>query len=117
MYRSASLEMETTPAHIKNRTNRTDETYGSAYNIAAWRVSGAEKLPKERHRLRRDLLFRRRFVPVGDRTGDQMIQAARSGKQNIVEGSMASAVSKETEIKLTGVARGSLEELLEDFRD
>ena len=40
-----------------------------------------------------------------------------SGKQNIVEGSMASAVSKETEIKLTGVARGSLEELLEDFRD
>ena len=46
-----------------------------------------------------------------------MIQAVRSGKQNIVEGSMASAVSRETEIKLTGVARASLEELLEDFRD
>ena len=61
--------------------------------------------------------FVRRFIPVGDRTGDQMIQAARSGKQNIVEGSMASAVSKETEIKLTGVARASMEELLEDFRD
>jgi four helix bundle suffix protein len=46
-----------------------------------------------------------------------MVQAARSGKQNIVEGSMASATSKEGEIKLTNVARASLEELLEDYRD
>jgi four helix bundle suffix protein len=46
-----------------------------------------------------------------------MVQAARSGKQNIVEGSMASATSKESEIKLTNVARSSLEELLEDYRD
>ena len=46
-----------------------------------------------------------------------MIQAARSGKQNIVEGSMASATSKETEIKLTSVARASLEELLADYLD
>ena len=46
-----------------------------------------------------------------------MVQAARSGKQNIVEGSMASATSKESEIKLTNVARASLEELLEDYRD
>ena len=46
-----------------------------------------------------------------------MIQAARSGKQNIIEGSMASAISKETEIKLTNVARASLEELLADYRD
>jgi len=61
--------------------------------------------------------FIRRFMKPGDRTCDQMIQAARSGKQNIVEGSMASAISKETEIKLIGVARASLEELLEDFRD
>jgi four helix bundle suffix protein len=52
-----------------------------------------------------------------DRTVGQMVQAARSGKQNIVEGSMASATSKETEIKLTNVARASLEELLEDYRD
>jgi four helix bundle suffix protein len=51
------------------------------------------------------------------RTHDQMVQAARSGKQNILEGSMASATSKETEIKLTNVARASLEELLEDYRD
>ncbi len=46
-----------------------------------------------------------------------MIQAARSGKQNIIEGSRASGTSKETEIKLTNVARASLEELLEDYRD
>jgi four helix bundle suffix protein len=51
------------------------------------------------------------------RTLDQMIQAARSGKQNIIEGSMASATSKETEIKLTNVARASLEELLADYHD
>ena len=58
--------------------------------------------------------FTRRFLSRGDRTIDQMVQAARSGKQIIVEGSMASAISKETEIKLTGVARASLEKLLED---
>jgi four helix bundle suffix protein len=46
-----------------------------------------------------------------------MIQAARSGKQNILEGSQASGTSKTTEIKLTNVARASLEELLEDYRD
>jgi len=58
-----------------------------------------------------------RFVERRDRTRDQMIQAARSGKQNIIEGSMASGSSKETEIKLTNVARASLEELLADYRD
>jgi four helix bundle suffix protein len=63
------------------------------------------------------VIFCRRFLARGDRTVDQMIQAARSGKQNIVEGSMASGTSAEMEIKLTGVARSSLEELLEDYRD
>jgi four helix bundle suffix protein len=58
-----------------------------------------------------------RFLDKRDRTYDQMIQAARSGKQNIVEGSMASGTSKESEIKLTNVARASLEELLTDYRD
>jgi four helix bundle suffix protein len=61
--------------------------------------------------------FCKRFVNVRDRTYDQMVQAARSGKQNIVEGSQASGTSKEMEIKLTNVARASLEELLEDYRD
>ncbi len=59
-----------------------------------------------------------RFIAKhGDRTRDQMIQAARSGKQNIVEGSQFSGTSKEFEIKLTNVARASLEELAEDYRD
>ena len=57
------------------------------------------------------------FLKRGDRTIDQMVQAARSGKQNILEGSQASGTSKETEIKLMNVARASLEELLEEYRD
>lgn len=61
--------------------------------------------------------FCQRFLSKGDRTVDQMVQAARSGKQNIVEGSKAATTSKETEIKLTNVARASLEELLEDYMD
>ena len=61
--------------------------------------------------------FCKRFLSKGDRTIDQMVQAARSGKQNIVEGSKAATTSKEMEIKLTNVARASLEELLEDYRD
>jgi four helix bundle suffix protein len=52
-----------------------------------------------------------------DRTVGQMVQAARSGKQNIVEASQVSGTSKEMEIKLTSVARASLEELLTDYRD
>ncbi len=58
-----------------------------------------------------------RFFRKFDRTIDQMVQAARSGKQNIIEGSMAAKNSTETEIKLTNVARASLEELLEDYLD
>lgn len=61
--------------------------------------------------------FCERFLEKRDRTRDQMVQAARSGKQNIIEGSQASGTSKETEIKLINVARASLEELLEDYRD
>ncbi|MBX3242401.1 MAG: four helix bundle suffix domain-containing protein [Chitinophagaceae bacterium] len=63
------------------------------------------------------VFFCRRFLNKYDRTIDQMVQAARSGKQNIAESSMASATSKETEIKLTNVARASLEELLIDYGD
>ena len=61
--------------------------------------------------------FTKRFFRKYDRTIDQMVQAARSGKQNIAEASMASATSKETEIKLTNVARASLEELKIDYED
>jgi len=58
-----------------------------------------------------------RFINRRSRTHDQMVQAARSGKQNIVEASAAAGVSSKTELKLTGVARASLEELLADFQD
>jgi four helix bundle suffix protein len=66
-----------------------------------------------------DLTYRfcQRFLAKVDRTIDQMVQAARSGKQNILEGSKASGTSKEMEIKLTNVARASLEELLADYPD
>lgn len=58
-----------------------------------------------------------RFIDKRSRTHDQMVQAARSGNKNIAEGSQVSGTSKEGELKLTGVARGSLEELLGDYRD
>ena len=58
-----------------------------------------------------------RYVDKRDRTHDQMVQAARSGKQNIAEGSKASGTSKKTELKLTNVARASLEELRLDYED
>lgn len=61
--------------------------------------------------------FAHNHLPRGDRTIDQMIQAARSGKQNILEGSKAALTSIETEIKLTNVARASFEELLNDYHD
>ena len=57
------------------------------------------------------------YLQRGDRTIDQMVQAARSGKQNIIEGSMASSTSSKTEIKLVNVAKASLQELLEDYED
>ena len=63
------------------------------------------------------IYFTKRFFQRYDRTIDQMVQAARSGKQNIVEASMASGTSKEMEIKLTNVARASLEELKIDYQD
>ncbi len=61
--------------------------------------------------------FCERYFERRDRITDQMVQAAHSGKQNIIEASVASGTSKETEVKLTNVARASLEELLEDYHD
>lgn len=63
------------------------------------------------------VVFCKRFVDPRSRTNDQMVQAARSGKQNIAEGSMASGMSRKTELKLVSVARASLEELLLDYQD
>ena len=70
-----------------------------------------------------DVIFRLTYYFVkkhlhwSDRTCDQMIQAARSGKQNIIEGCAASTTSAKTEIKLVNVAKASLQELLEDYED
>ncbi len=61
--------------------------------------------------------FAEKYLKKGDRTVDQMVQAARSGKQNIAEGSAAATTSRETEIKLYNVARASLQELLVDYED
>ncbi len=61
--------------------------------------------------------FVKNYLQRGDRTCDQMIQAARSGKQNIIEGCAASSTSAKTEIKLVNVAKASLQELLEDYKD
>lgn len=61
--------------------------------------------------------FAHKYIEKGDRTIDQMIQAARSGRQNIAEGAAAAATSAETEIKLMNVARASLQELLLDYED
>lgn len=63
------------------------------------------------------VVFCDKFIGKRSRTHDQMVQAARSGKQNIAEGSMASGTSKKTELKLIGVARASLEELLLNYND
>lgn len=63
------------------------------------------------------MIFAEKYVRSGSRTRDQIEQAARSGRQNIAEGSEASRTSKETEIKLTNVAKASLEELLLDYED
>ena len=61
--------------------------------------------------------FAHRFFELGDRTIDQMVQAARSGKQNIAEGCAAATTSSEAEIKLINVAKASLQELLVDYED
>src|SRR3989304_6844676 len=61
--------------------------------------------------------FCNRFIDKRSRTHDQMVQAARSGQQNIAEGSQASATSKKSELKLLGVTRASLEELLNDYQN
>ena len=63
------------------------------------------------------VVFCNRYISRRSRTHDQMVQAARSGRQNIAEGSVASGTSKKIELKLVGIARASMEELLLDYQD
>lgn len=78
-----------------------------------------ELLSYQKAEIVNDITFRfcERFLRYPNRTIDQMVQAARSGKQNIAEGSKAAKTSSEMELKLTNVARASLEELLLDYED
>lgn len=100
-----------------DRVDLGDEGCGGADHCQAW---GYRKLKSfQLARLCYDITVRfcERYVPSGSRTRDQMVQAARSGVQNIAEGSAAGWTSKKTELKLTGVARASLEELRLDYED
>jgi len=99
---------------MTNETNRTDNNnlffkHGGYRNLQSFQMST----------LVFDLTveFCKKYIDWKSRTKDQMEQAARSGRQNIAEGSQTSAASKKTEIKLTSVARASLEELLLDYED
>lgn len=114
---SASTPKHSGQAHPANPgTNRSaTERRGFAPKHGGYR----ELLSYQKAEIVHDATIRfcGRFLARSDRTIDQMVQAARSGKQNIIEASQASGGSKETEIKLTHVARASLEELLADYLD
>ncbi len=108
----------------KNGRNASDGNHGSRssheeHPIIPPRGDYQTLLSYQKAEVVYDLTFRfaNKYLGKGDRTVDQMIQSARSGKQNILEGSKAALTSKETELKLTNVARASLEELLADYRD
>src|SRR3954462_502670 len=107
---------------LKNRSYRSHGTYKLStvpQNFIPPHGGYEELLSFQKARVVYDgtVQFCERFLQKRDRTVDQMVQAARSGKQNILEGCQASGTSKEAEIKLINVARASLEELLEDYRD
>ena len=92
------------------------ETYGVLRRGANWKELFFYKKTDILYQM--TVVFCRRFLPAyGDRTVDQMIQAARSGKQNIVEGSEDGKTSTEMELKLLNVARSSIGELREDYQD
>ncbi len=110
--------------NLRNGKNRNDENHGShpspeRERILPPRGDYQTLLSFQKAEVVYDITFRfaHKYLSRGDRTVDQMIQSARSGKQNILEGSKAAQTSKEMEIKLTNVGRASLEELLADYRD
>lgn len=112
------------PERRKNETDGTKGTEGSHSLPSSARFipphGGYEKLfsyPKTQIIYDATVRFCDRFVNKKSRTHDQMVQAARSGNKNIAEGSRISGTSRETELKLTNVARSSLEELLGDYKD
>ena len=113
--------MGTNESHAKNAGREPDKSPDShnAHPILPPRGDYQTLLSFQKAEVVYDITFRfaHKYLSRGDRTVDQMIQSARSGKKNILEGSKAALTSKETEIKLTNVARASLEELLDDYLD
>lgn len=103
----------------RDAKNGNDEFRSSEERIIPLRGDYRTLLSFQKAEVVYDITFRfaHKFLRKGDRTIDQMIQSARSGKKNILEGSKAGRTSKDTEIFLTGVARSSLEELLDDYLD
>ena len=103
--------------NFENRTNKTDRTDGDAllFTHGGYRDLKSFQMSTLVYDL--TVEFCDKFIDRRSRTHDQMVQAARSGRQNIAEGSRAAGTSKNTELKLTNVARASLEELLLDFED
>jgi len=116
--------MNLNPSDGKNRKHRSHDSYSSHHSHEPERVLPPRGdyqtlLSFQKAEVVYDITYRfaHKYLSRGDRTVDQMIQSARSGKQNILEGSKAAQTSKEMEIKLTNVGRASLEELLADYRD
>ena len=105
----------------KNTSNRRDSSHNShlSHPIIPPRGDYQTLLSFQKAEIAYDITFRfaHKYLSRSDRTVDQMIQSARSGKKNILEGSKAALTSKESEIKLTNVGRASLEELLDDYKD
>lgn len=96
----------TNESNLTHKTNMTNGKGGYQSLIVYWLAIDIYDLT---------VIFCNRYIDKRSRTHDQMVQAARSGKQNIVEGSLEPSV--ESNIKLTGVARASFGELLEDYKD
>jgi len=107
------------PFSGESRDSHISHTSHSSHPILPPRGDYRTLLSFQKAEVIYDITFRfaHKFLSKGDRTIDQMVQSARSGKKNILEGSKAALTSKETEIKLTNVARASLEELLDDYQD
>jgi four helix bundle suffix protein len=110
--------MSTNGKHETDGSNNSPDSH-NAHPILPPRGDYQTLLSFQKAEVVYDITFRfaHKYLSRGDRTVDQMIQSARSGKKNILEGSKAALTSKETEIKLTNVARASLEELLDDYLD
>ena len=121
--------IQNTPITQNTQSNQSTQSSQSPQNNQSPQTSPVTFLPKHGHyrnlrvyqvtEMVYDITyyFTQHYLSKGDRTVDQMVQAARSGKQNIAEGNQAAATSSETEIKLTNVAKASLEELLDDYED